>query len=166
MRTSLKELLDKLGVGYTLAAYDSCPWSAYDDDAGLSCNAEVRMDADGLELEAELLLMRDTPQEDEQPVERIYFMTAKPATQGKWDVKQALIRGEGNKEEAYGFEEKSVDFFNACVQELQADKIPDIDALLEKHMKNNERFGKKGGSGGNKAPKIKPASVLGMKSKM
>ncbi len=166
MRISLRELLDKLGVGYILAAYDSCPWSAYDDEKGISCNAEVRMDADGIELETELLFMRDEPQGDEKPVERIYFLKAIPANGGQWDVKEVLIKGEGNTNDTYAFEEKSVDFFNACVQELKMDKIPDIDALLEKYMKNNERFGKKGGSGGNKAPKIKPAAVMGMKSKM
>ena len=166
MRTSLKEILDKLGVGYILAAYDSCPWSAYDDEKGISCNAEVRMDADGVELEAEMLFMRDEPQGDEKPVEQIYFLSAKPANGNQWDVKSVLIKGEGDSEGVYGFEEKSVDFFNACVQELKMDKIPDIEELLKKHMKSNERFGKKGGSGGNKSPKIKPNALLGMKSKM
>lgn len=166
MRTSLKELLDKLGVGYILNAYDSCPWSAYDDEQGLSCNAEVRMDANNEELEAELLLMRDNPQGDEKPVEQIYFLRAEPANQGKWDVKKVLIKGEADDGQTYGFEEKSVDFFNACVQELNMDKIPDFDELLKKHMKSNERFGKKGGSGGNKSPKIKPAQVMGIKSGM
>ena len=166
MRTSLKELLDKLGVGYVLAAYDSCPWSAYDDEKGISCNAEVFMDADGEEIEAEMMFMRDEPQGDEKPVEKIFFLKAKPATVGQWDVKTVEIRGEGDTEGLYGFEEKAVDFFNACVQELKMDKIPDIDELLKKHMKSNERFGKKGGSGGNKAPKVKPAALLGMKSKM
>jgi len=166
MRTSLKELLDKLAVGYILSPYDNCPWSAYDDEKGISCNAEVNMDCDGEEIQAELLLMRENPQGDEKPVEKVYFLSAKPATAGQWDVKQVLIRGESGDPEMYGFEEKSVDFFNACVQELKMDKIPDIDALLEKYMKSNERFGKKGGSGGKKAPKIKPAAVMGMKTKM
>jgi hypothetical protein len=166
MRTSLKELLDKLGVGYILAAYDSCPWSAYDDEKGVSCNAEVRMDANNEELEAELLMMRDDPQGDEKPVEQIYFLRAEPASAGQWDVKKVMIKGEVSDGQTYGYEEKSVDFFNACVQELQKDLIPDIDELLAKHMKSNERFGKKGGSGGNKSPKIKPAQVMNVKQGM
>ena len=52
MRATLKELLDKLGVGYILSAYETCPWAAYDDEQGISCNAEVRMNNDADEIEA------------------------------------------------------------------------------------------------------------------
>ncbi|MEZ5903233.1 MAG: hypothetical protein R3D88_08010 [Alphaproteobacteria bacterium] len=42
-------------------------------------------------------------------------------------------------------------------------KVPDIDALLAREMKNNERYGGNSQGGGNKSPKIKPQALLGMK---
>ncbi|MEM8833766.1 MAG: hypothetical protein AAGB32_04415 [Pseudomonadota bacterium] len=166
MRATLKELTDKLGVGYVLSAYETCPWSAYDDEQEMSCSAEVRMDSDAEELEAELQIMRDDPKEGEKPIEQIYHMTARPAVSNKWDVKIAILKGENKAETVYGWEEKTVNFFHACVQELKMGKIPDFDAIIEKEVNKKERFGDKAGGGGNKSPKIKPERVMGIKSGM
>ena len=73
MRVPLKELLDKLGVGYILSAYETCPWSAYDEEQGITCSAEVRMNNDGDEIEAEMQIMRDNPTGDEKPVEQVFL---------------------------------------------------------------------------------------------
>jgi hypothetical protein len=43
MRVDLKTLLDKLGVGYVMSPYETCPWSAYDGEKGITCSAEVRI---------------------------------------------------------------------------------------------------------------------------
>jgi hypothetical protein len=166
MRVPLKELMDKMGVGYVLSAYETCPWSTYDGEKEITCSAEVRMSSDGDEIEAEMQMMLDTPAEGEHPVEQVFWLLAKPAVGDKWDVKGIKIRGEGNKEEAYGFEEKAVNFFHACVQELKMDKIPDIDAILAREMKKTERYGGSAQGGGNKSPKIKPQALLGMKGGM
>lgn len=163
MRVALKELLDKMGVGYILSAYETCPWSAYEDENGVTCSAEVRMDGSGEEIEAEMQIMRDNPEEDESPVEQVFWLLAKPAVSDQWDVKDVKIRGEGNTDDSYAFEEKAVNFFHACVQELKMGKVPDIDALLAREMKNNERYGGNSQGGGNKSPKIKPQALLGMK---
>ncbi|HPD83617.1 MAG TPA: hypothetical protein PLK85_07365 [Alphaproteobacteria bacterium] len=163
MRVALKELLDKMGVGYILSAYETCPWSAYEDENGITCSAEVRMDGSGEEIEAEMQIMRDNPEEDESPVEQVFWLLAKPAVSDQWDVKDVKIRGEGNTDDSYAFEEKAVNFFHACVQELKMGKVPDIDALLAREMKNNERYGGNSQGGGNKSPKIKPQALLGMK---
>jgi len=164
MRVTLKELLDKLGVGYILSAYETCPWSAYDDEQGLSCSAEVRMDCDGEELEAELQLMRDDPKDGEKPIEQIYWMMAKVAVGGKWDVKIAKVKDENKAEEIHNWAEKTVNFFDACVQELKMGKIPDFEELIKKEIHTKEKFGDKAGGGGNKSPKIKPQALMGMKT--
>lgn len=166
MRVTLKELLDGLGVGDMLSAYETCPWSAYDEEKGVTCSAEVRMNSDADELEAEMQLMFDNPEEGKPPLEQVFWLLAKPSAANKWDVKDVKIRGEGNKDNAYAFEEKAVGFFHACVQELKMDKMPDIDEILAKEMKNNERYGGGAQGGGNKSPKIKPQQLLGMKGGM
>jgi hypothetical protein len=163
MRATLKEILDKLGVGYVLSAYETCPWASYDEEKGLNCSAEVRMNNEGNELEAEIQFMRDTPKEGEAPIEQIFWLFAAPSTADKWDIKIVKIRGEGNTENLYGFEEKAVNFFSACVQELKMGKIPDIDAILARELKSKEKFGGGAQGGGSKAPKIKPQALMGMK---
>lgn len=163
MRVPLKELLDKLGVGYILSAYETCPWSAFDDANGVSCSAEVRMNNDADEIEAELQMMRDEPKDGELPIEQVFWLLAKPATNGKWDVKAIKLKGKDEDDGTYGWKEKAVNFFHACVQELKMDKIPDIDELLEREMNKKERFGGNAQGGGSKSPKIKPQSLLGMK---
>lgn len=163
MREPLKDLLDQLGVGYILSSYETCPWSAFDDENGISCSAEVRMNNDADELEAELQFMRDAPQEGELPLEQICYIMAKPATGDKWDVKIAKVKGEQNPEEKYGWEEKVVKFFNACVQELKMGKVPDIKELMERELNVKDRFGDQGRGAGSKSPKIKPQALMGMK---
>ena len=164
MRVPLKELLDNMGVGEMLSAYETCPWSAYDEEQGVTCSAEVRMNSDGDEIEAEGQIMPDVPTEDTPPVEQVFWLLAKPAVGDKWDVKGVKIRGEGNKDGSYGFEEKAVSFFNACVQELKMGKIPDIDAILAREMRNKERYGSGAQGGGNKSPKVKPQNLMSMKT--
>ena len=44
-------------------------------------------------------------------------------------------------------------------------KFPDIEEILEREMKSNDRYGGGGGSS-RKNPKIKPAAVMGMKGGM
>lgn len=66
MRALVKDLMDSLGVGYILSAYETAPWSAYDDDEGLTCSAEVRMSSDADEMEAEIQFMYDEPTPDKK----------------------------------------------------------------------------------------------------
>ena len=163
MRVPYKELMDALGVGYELSAYETCPWSAYDEGQSLTCSAEVRMNNDGDEIEAEMQLMRDNPAEGENPIEQVFWLFAKPAIAGKWDVSSVKIRGNSEPDGTYNFEEKAVKFFHGCVQELKMGKIPDIDAILARELKNTERYGGGAGGGGSKSPKIKPQALMGMK---
>lgn len=161
MRYVLSEFLQKLGVSYVLGSYETCPWSASDFAAEKTCSAEVRMNPDGNEIEAEIQIFYDTPEAGKPPVEQILWLKAIPH-QDKWEVTDLRIRREDWRGKLYGWEDKCCNFFRACVMELEQGRIPDFDALLEKEMKDNERFG--GGRGGaGKSPKIKPAQLLQMK---
>lgn len=163
MRLALKDLMDNLGVGYILSSYETCPWAAFDEDEGITCSAEVRMGSDADELEAEMQIMRDNPKGDEKALEQICWIMGKPAVGAKWDIKVARVKSEDKSETVHGWEEKSVSFFHACVQELKLGKIPDIDEIYEREMNKKEKFGDNSQGGGSKAPKIKPQQLLGMK---
>lgn len=163
MKIELKELMDNIGVGYMLSAYETCPWSAYDDEKEISCNAEVRMNNDASEMEAEIQLIRDNPAADEKPVEQVCWMCAKPSVGSQWEIKIARVKEENKTADVYAWEDKAVQFFHSCVQELKLGKIPDIDEIYEREMKKKDRFGDNSQGGGGKSPKIKPQALLGMK---
>jgi hypothetical protein len=163
MRVDLKELCDKLGVGYVLSPYETCPWSAYDSTTGITASGEVRMNNEGDEIEAELQFMFDDPEEGKPPVEQICYIFCKPVTQGKWSPTTLKVRGNDEEGALYEWETKGCNFFAACAQEIKMGNIPDIDAIYDKEMDGKERFrdGRQGNA--SKAPKIKPQALLGMK---
>jgi len=95
MRVLKKELMDKLGVGYELGAYDAYPLSYYDGDSGRTCNAEVRMDADGQELEAEIQMMYDTPPEGKASMVQCFWIKANAVgTAGEWELTDIKLQDE------------------------------------------------------------------------
>ena len=59
MREPLKTVLEKLGVDYELAAYETCPWLHYDEEQGITCSAEVRMGPGAQDMEAEIQFFFD-----------------------------------------------------------------------------------------------------------
>ncbi len=71
MRIALKELMEKLGVGYDLSPYETCPWMYYDDEKQITCSAEVRMGpgASDIEAEVQFLMDDDAPYEEEEEEE-------------------------------------------------------------------------------------------------
>ncbi len=164
MRVPLKELLEKLAVGYVLSAYETCPWSVYDAEKGLTCSAEVRMNNDGNEIEAELQLMYDEAPAGKLPVEQVFWMYCKPLVAAQWGPTALKIKGKNSVDSVYNWEEKGCNFFAACIQELKMDKVPDIDELLEREITNNEKYAGSRQGGGSKAPKIKPQALLGLKN--
>lgn len=161
MRLPLSEFLQKLGVSYVLGSYETCPWSAGDSASGKTCSAEVRMNPDANEIEAEMQIFYDNPEPGKHSIEQVLWLKAIPH-QDKWDVMELRIKREDWRGKIYGWEEKCCNFFRACVIELEQGRIPDIDALLEREMKESERFSGGRGSAG-KSPKIKPAQLLQMK---
>lgn len=163
MRTSLQELLDKLGVGYVMGPYETCPWSVYDGEKGVTCNAEVRMNEDGNALEAEVMLMHDIPPAGAPPVDLVFRLFCKPAAGDMWEPYKLQVRGEEKTNAFYNWDQKSFGFFVAVVQELKMDKVPDIEELLKKELNEDDESGTNMRGGGSKAPKIKPQALLGMK---
>lgn len=163
MRVEIKELMDKLGVGYIMGPYETCPWSAYDSEKGITASAEVRMNNEGNEVEAELQFMYDTPEAGQLPMEQMVWIFAKPVVQDKWSATHLKIKGEDEPDSTYEWETKGCNLFRACVLEIKMGNVPDIDDLIEKEMGGKERFrdGRQGTT--SKAPKIKPQALLGMK---
>jgi len=163
MRDTLKELMDRFGVGYEMSAYETFPWSAYDGTKGVTCSAEVRMNPFGDEIEAEIQMLADEPAPGKSSLDQILFMKATPHVQSKWSVIQLKIKGEDWVGKTYNWEEKGCNFFRACITELALGNIPDIDALIDREMRDKERFGDQRGSGSGKSPKIRPSQLLDLK---
>lgn len=163
MRLTLSDLLQKLGVSYTLSAYETCPWSADDQAIGKTCSAEVRMSPDGNEIEAEIQMFYDIPEDGKSSVEQVLWLRAAPHTQENWSVSDLRIRRETWNGKIYNWEEKCCNFFRSVVTELEVGKIPDIDALIEREMGEKERFAGSRGGGAGKSPKIRPEQILNMK---
>lgn len=162
MRVTLAELMDKLGVGYEIGAYENVPWSCYDGERGITCCAEIRMGPDGDEVEGEIQMMYENPTPEHPPFENTCYLMAKPKSDSMWDICTFHIRGEAYEPEAYDHSKKAAVFFAATVQALMANEIPDIDELLDEAFRKGERFAGRGG-GGNKSPKLRGGQLMGMK---
>ncbi len=164
MRASLKELMDKLGVGYELSLYETCPWSAYDANNGVTAMAEVRMNNEGNEVEAEIQFLYDNTEDGKPPVEQMVWIFCKPIVNGLWSPTIFQIKKKDETVELYDWETKCCNFFRACIQEIKMDVVPDIDEIAERELGGDERFRDARRGGGSKAPKIKPQALLGMKN--
>jgi hypothetical protein len=163
MQLRIDELMDKLGVGRLLGAYETQPWSFYDSAKGVTCNAEVRMGMDGDEVEAEAQMIYDTPPDGKPPMEQVCFIRNKPSGEGGWDSVIFRVRGEAYGQDKYNWQEKCCDFFQLLVQSLQMNEIPDVDDLLEQAFRGRDRGADQRGGGGGKSPKIKPAALMNIK---
>ncbi|MES2728774.1 MAG: hypothetical protein V4621_01585 [Pseudomonadota bacterium] len=161
MREPLDKLLDKMGVSQTLGPYQTCPWSAYDSTRGVTCNAEIRMDSDGAELEAEVQLLFDAPQDGKMMQQVMSLRCRKDQTQN-WTAEDARLKGQDAKS-IYAWEEKACEFVKAVSLALRRDEVPNIDDLVDEIFYRNERFSDQYGGGTSKAPKIRPQQLLDMK---
>lgn len=163
MRATLKELMDKLGVGYELGPYSTCPWSAYDPEKGVTAMAEVRMNNDGNEVEAEIQFLYDEPKAGKS-VEQMAFIFSKPVVNAQWSPTVFQIKNKDETPNLYDWETKCCNFFRACIQDIKMDIVPDIDEVAERELGGDERFRDARQGGGSKAPKIKPQALLGLKN--
>ncbi len=191
MRLPLDKFLEKLSVGHTLSAYETQPWFYYDEVKGITCSAEVRMGPSADDLEAEIQFLYDEIPADindkpplpaasevaEGPPEfppkyggmlsggrqQILFLSAAPIVHD-WSIRDLRIKGK-NYVNAFGdWDIKGCAFFTACTQAIMMNELPDVDALIEEHMKDDDFWGGgKRGKIGKKAPNIKPAQLLGLK---
>lgn len=162
MKLSFRELMDRLGVGRAMIAYETQPWVHVDSKEGITAQAEVRMNGDGDEVEAELQFMYDTPPAGKQPCEQIVRIKIKPMPrlENMWATTDLWVRNENYANKVYGWEEKGCNFFRACVREIKAERLPDIELLLSRELSSREVFGGGSGEGSNKSPQIKTNQLL------
>ena len=164
MHFELKDLMEKLGVNRILAPYETQPWFHYDAEKGITCSAEVRMGPGGEDIEAEIQLLKDTPGEGTSGTEQVMRMKILPEMDKRWTPKEFRVRNEDYVNRVYDWETKGCNFFRACIQAVQMGDLPDIDALIEQELGDDDEWGGgKKGKIGRKAPKIKPGQLLGMK---
>lgn len=164
MRVEYKELMEQLGVGHILSAYETRPWFLYDEEKNISCSAEVRAGPGCADIEAEIQFLHDD--EGSDPVEQIMLLRALPLRDGMWSPKVLFVRGEDYVNKVYDWEGRGCNFFRACIAALQMGELPDIDELLEEELGDDDS-GKGGrrrrGKIGKKSPSINAANLLGMK---
>jgi hypothetical protein len=164
MKLTFRELMDRLGVPNELSPYETYPLTAYDDEKGITCSAEIRMGMDGNELEGEIQLMYDTPPATGPSMQQILWFVAKPVmNQPAWETKDARLKNKPVERTLYNWEEKSCNFFGAVARSIKMDQFPNIDELIEEEFHSKERTGRGSSGGGGKSPKIKPGQLLGMK---
>ena len=163
MSMTLKQYMDKLGVGYVLQPYETCPWSHYEADEGTTANADVAMNADADEVQVEIMYLYDEPEEGKPPVKLAMRMKIMPHTGDQWKVKEYKVYGEDFMGKSYDWEKNACDVFRRCVAEIKRGLIPDFDELMEQEFYKGEKGGKRGGKGGGKkSPNIKPEQMPGM----
>lgn len=164
MRFELKKLMEKLGVNRVLSAYETQPWFHYDTARAITCSAEVRMGPSNEDIEAEIQFLHDNPPEGTPSTEQIMRMKIMPGGDNLWMPTELIVNAESYVNKIYDWEEKGCNFFRACIQALQMGDLPNIDELIKQELGDDDDWGGgKRGKIGRKAPKIKPAQLLGMK---
>lgn len=80
MRIEYSELMEKLGVGHNLCAYETRPWFLHDPELGVMCSAEVRVGPGVEDIEAEIQFLYDNdnppppePEPEEKPLPIIRY---------------------------------------------------------------------------------------------
>ena len=126
--------------------------------------AEVRMNNEGDEIEAEIQFLYDQPEAGKAPVEQMVWIFAKPVVQSQWSPTIFQIKKKDETIDLYDWETKCCNFFRACIQDIKMDIVPDIDDIAERELGGDERFRGSRQGGGSKAPKIKPQALLGLKN--
>lgn len=168
MRVTLQKLMESLGVGHVLAPYETRPWFLYDEAKKLTCSAEVRMGPGAEDCEAEIQILQDEEEGSGDGEgagggpQQIMTMRILPASDASWTTVSLLVKGKDYKNEIHDWEMKGCNFFRACVEALQMQTMPDFDELIAKELEDDDFGGGKRGRIGRKAPKIKPAALMGL----
>ena len=167
MPMDLKIFMEKLGVGYTLHPYETCPWSHYDPETQTTANAAVAVNSDGDEVECELLIIRDNPADDAPPIDFALWMKIVPYSGAQWKLSALKVHGEDYINKTYDVENNACDVFRHCVSAIGREEIPDIDKIMKKEFYKGSQGGQRGGSGGGKkSPNVKPEQMPGMGRKI
>ena len=172
MRVSYKELMEKVGVGEQLSAYETRPWFLYDAEQKITCSAEVRVGPGAEDVELEIQFLHDEPDgryEDEETYadpDQIMFMRFIPNNDTSWSEKFLLIKGE-TYHDIFDWGGRGCEFFTACIGALQMGELPDIDELIETILTDSKSGGRgRRGRVGKKGFKMeqKPPPMGGMKA--
>ena len=160
--------MEKLGVNRVLAPYETQPWFHYDSTNGVTCSAEVRMGPGNEDIEAEIQFLKDESASGEDGsgggTEQVMRLKIVPEGDGLWKPTEFIVRAEDYVNRIYDWEDKACNFFRACIQALQMSELPNIDELIKQELGDDDDWsGGKRGKIGRKAPKIKPAQLMGMK---
>ena len=167
MPMPVKEYLSKMGIDHPLHPYETVPWSHYDADEEITANADIAMNAGGDEIEAELLYIRDNPDEGQAPVELMMWMKIIPYNKEDWKTAALKVKGEDHAGKTYDWEVNACDVFRKCKNLIQAGQIPDFDDIFEQEFFKGGSGGRRGGrGGGKKSPKINPEAMPGMGRKV
>jgi hypothetical protein len=160
MKASLHEITDYLGLDHPPQPYDSYPWSAYDTEKSLTCNAEARMDADGKIFEVEIQFIYDTPPAGGGSIEQIMYMKIDQQVNGKWAPALLRIKKDLMSGKIHDWEKKGCEFFTKICLSLARNEVPDIDDLIEKIFKAAENMGGGTAGGGSRKPMIRPEQLF------
>ena len=160
MKVTLFDLLQALSVDHVLGPYETCPWSAYDSARGLTCCAEVRMNPEGSEVEAEIQLVHDVPPAGGASVEHLLFLHAKPSLNDKWSPDLLRLRKDAYTNKVSEWDRRGCELFSACVQALMRNEIPDFDDLMDRIFTVADRYGSGTAGGSGRKPSIKPEQLL------
>ncbi len=86
---------------------------------------------------------------------QLLFLRAEPSGEGLWAPKHLRVNGKNYVNEFHDWEGKGCDFFTSCVQSINMEEVPDVDELVEQHMKDTSKGGRgRRGRVGRKSPKM------------
>lgn len=163
MAMTLNKFMEKLGVGYVLQSYETIPWSHTDSEKNLTVNADIAMNADQDELEAEIMYLHDDPQDGQPPVKLALWMRIRPHTGDQWKITDLKFNNEDHLNKIHDWESNACDVFRVCVKTIQRGEVPDFDEILQDEFFKGGAGGRRGGrGGGKKAPIVKPEQMPGM----
>lgn len=161
MKGSFKDILEKFAADREMHPYESAFWQASDEEKGITCNAELRVNAyaDAFEAEIQWLNM-DMNTGDVKKIDQIMIVECRPQTQGSWGVHSARFRGDNYINAAYDWDEKLGRFFRAVVRELKQGKLPDLDTIEKTEMGDSGTFGDRKGDGSGRNVKVNTQSLM------
>ncbi len=163
MRVTYKELMEKLGIDYELAPYETKPWFLYDEETAITCSAEVRIGPGIQDVEAEIQFLHEEQEDDEESdsegesgggiqIKQILLMRFEPSKDQVWAEKSMFVKSENYNNKIHNWGERGCNFFVSCISALQMGELPEIDEMIEKDLTDKQgggrgrrgRVGKKG----------------------